>query len=111
MLRDQPGIGGLPDIKHIGVLVIFDIQHVAVRHLEGRNLLMRQSGELFRRHLPGNLFYRLSGNIDTVTPDMVANFLLREFQHHLVGSPDTPVVHDSEILILGNQAVTLVVRG
>ena len=63
---------------------------------------MRQSGELFRRHLPGNLFYRLSGNIDTVTPDMVANFLLREFQHHLVGSPDTPVVHDSEILILGN---------
>lgn len=42
---------------------------------------------------------------------MVSDFLLREFQHHLVGSPDTPVVHDSEILILGNKAVTLVVRG
>ena len=25
MLRDQPGIGGLPDIKRIGFLVIFDI--------------------------------------------------------------------------------------
>ena len=66
MLRDQPGLGGLPDIKHIGVLVICDIQHVTVLQLEGRNLLMPQSGELFRRYLPGNLFYRLSGNIEDV---------------------------------------------
>ena len=41
---------------------------------------------------------------------MVSDFLLREFQHHLVGSPDTPVVHDSKIPVIDNKAVTLVVR-
>ena len=41
---------------------------------------------------------------------MVSDFLLREFQHHLISTPDTPVIHDSEILVIDNKAVTLVVR-
>ena len=102
MLSDHTCIGSLSHIQRVRFPVICDIQHVTVRHLECRCLLLCHSGELLCDHILGNLFDCLSGKIDTVTPDMVTDFLLREFQHHLVGSPDTPVVHDSEILILGN---------
>ena len=42
---------------------------------------------------------------------MVAYFLFREFQHHVISSPDTPIVHYSKILVLNQKIVSSILYG
>ena len=86
------------------------MQHVTVRHFEDRHLVPRHFRKLFCSHLPRQCLHILAGPVNSISSDMVSYFLFGVFQHHVISSSYTTVIHDSEMLVFNQQVIATVLQ-
>lgn len=109
-LTASPALVAGADIKGVGIPVIPDMENISARHFKDRSTLPCHRGELLGRHVFGNLFYVTACQPDTIPCNMVTDFLLRVFQHHLVSSSHAVVIDHGKILVFRQQVITLVLE-
>lgn len=106
----KTGIGSRSDIKRVGFPVISRVENVSARHLKNRCALLRHGQKLFGYHLFGYTFYIIACQPDSISIDVVTDFLLRVFQHHFVRTANTIVIDHGKIFIFYEQVITLVLK-